>query len=68
MQALVAEVLKAWREAERVASEHEPGSPDHEAAALAVDRLRDLYAELTSAARARESDPARLRTILDTVR
>ena len=47
MKALILEVLKALREAERVASEHEPGTPDHEAAVLAVEELESIYARLT---------------------
>jgi hypothetical protein len=48
VQKLVAQVLAAWREAERVVAEHEPGTPDYEAAMVAELRLRDLYAELTA--------------------
>jgi len=55
MQGLVAEVLAAWREAERVASEH-PTGPEHDAAQFAVDRLRTLYFELTSGRPGHESD------------
>jgi hypothetical protein len=46
MQALVREVLAAWRQAERVASEHAPGTPEHRAAEVAVERLRLLYIDL----------------------
>lgn len=46
MQALVREVLSAWREAERVATEHAPGTPEHEAAQVSVERLRLLYIDL----------------------
>jgi hypothetical protein len=46
MQALVREVLAAWRDAERVASEHAPGMPEHRAAQVAVERLRLLYIDL----------------------
>jgi hypothetical protein len=48
MQALVTEVLAAWREAERVAMQHPLGSPDHAAAVVAIERLRNLFMELTS--------------------
>ena len=67
VQALVAEVLRAWREAERVANEREPGTSDHVAAMIAVERLRDVYADLMSA-QAGETDATADRSILDTVR
>ena len=47
MRTLVAETLAAWRQAERVLEQSEPGTPDHETAVLAVSRLRDLYQQLT---------------------
>jgi hypothetical protein len=50
MQVRVAEVLAAWREAERVAAEQPPGSPDHLAGLEAIEGLRALYAELTASA------------------
>jgi len=68
MQSLVADVLAAWRAAERVAMENDPGTPEYATAILAVDRLRSLYAELVSAAKAGETDPAAHRSILDAVR
>jgi hypothetical protein len=46
MQALVREVLAAWREAERVATDHAPGTPEHRVAQVAVERLRVLYIDL----------------------
>jgi hypothetical protein len=48
MQALVKEVLAAWREAERVAAQQPPGSADHDAAVIAIERLRNLFTELTT--------------------
>jgi hypothetical protein len=47
MRALVQEGLAAWREAERVAAER-PDGPEHDAAVRSAERLRDLYAELTT--------------------
>lgn len=47
MRTLVAETLAAWRQAERVLEQSEPGTPDHETALMAVSRLRDLYQLLT---------------------
>jgi hypothetical protein len=47
VQTLVAEILAAWRRADRLASELPAGTPEHEAALLACERLRDLYHDLT---------------------
>jgi hypothetical protein len=47
VQKLVAEILAAWRRAERLASTLPEGSLEHEAAARACGRLRDAYQELT---------------------
>jgi hypothetical protein len=48
MQTLVAEILAAWRRAERLSESLEPGSADHAAALDASNRLRDLFHDLTS--------------------
>jgi hypothetical protein len=58
MQKLVAEVLAAWREADRVAAEYAPGTTDHLAALEAVERLRELYAKLTGLATGDEATAA----------
>jgi hypothetical protein len=47
MQTLVAEILTAWRRAERLAESQPPGSPEEAAAQRACDHLRDAYHELT---------------------
>ncbi|HEY7703027.1 MAG TPA: hypothetical protein VIB02_11990 [Candidatus Limnocylindrales bacterium] len=47
MQTLVAEILAAWRRAERLAESLEPGSPERTAVDLASERLRDAYQGLT---------------------
>ena len=59
MQPLVADVLRVWREAERMASDSGAGTPEHAAATLAVDRLRELYADLVRELQAddREQEP-----------
>lgn len=44
---LVAEILAAWRRAERLAATLPQDSPEHAAAQRACDRLRDAYQELT---------------------
>lgn len=47
MQKLVAEIMAAWRRAERLAHSLPEGSPEREAAQRACDKLRDAYQELT---------------------
>jgi hypothetical protein len=47
VQKLVAEIMAAWRRAERLATALPEGSPEHDAAQRACDRLRDAYQELT---------------------
>ena len=60
MQKLLQVVLKAWREAERVAMERPEGSREREAALVATERLHSLYSELLDSARA-DHDTAALR-------
>ena len=48
MHNLVADILAAWREAERAVSENAPGSDRHFEALAAIVRLRALFAELTN--------------------
>ena len=48
MQTLVAEILAAWRRAERLEQSLPPGSPAQQAAQRACERLRDAYHELVS--------------------
>jgi hypothetical protein len=47
MQKLVAEIMAAWRRAERLAATLPEGSAERAAAQRASDRLRDAYQELT---------------------
>ena len=47
MQKLVAEILTAWRRAERLAGTLPEDSAERAAAHRAADRLRDAYQELT---------------------
>ena len=47
MQKLVAEIMAAWRRAERLANTLPPDSPEHDAAQRACARLGDAYQELT---------------------
>jgi hypothetical protein len=47
LQTLVAEILAAWRRAERLAGTLEPGSAERAAVDRACERLRGAYHELT---------------------
>jgi hypothetical protein len=47
MQKLVAEIMAAWRRAERLSATLPQGSAEHAAAETACARLRDAYQELT---------------------
>ena len=47
MQKLVAEIMAAWRRADRLASTLPPDSAERAAAERACTRLRDAYQELT---------------------
>lgn len=47
VQKLVAEILAAWRRADRLASTLPEDSLEHAAAKRASERLRDAYQELT---------------------
>jgi hypothetical protein len=49
MRKLVAEIMAAWRRAERLAATLPQGSPEHAAAQRACERLRDAFQELTHA-------------------
>lgn len=64
MQTLVAEILAAWRRAERLSQALPAGTPEHDAAVAACDRLRDLYRDLTTSGFAHEVDQAEARTLL----
>ncbi len=47
MQKLVAEIMAAWRRAERLTQSLPTASAEREAAERACERLRDAYQELT---------------------
>ena len=47
MQKLVAEIMAAWRRAERLAATMPEGSPEREAAQRASERLGQAFQELT---------------------
>ena len=49
MQSLIADTLKAWREAEGVLSSLSPVDPGHEITRGLVIELRSLYASLSEA-------------------
>lgn len=64
MQKLVAEILAAWRRAERLASTLAEGTGEREAAQRASDRLRDAYQELTHSGVAAALTAAEARMLL----
>lgn len=64
MNTLIAEVLAAWREAERLATTAD-AQQDRERARVAASRLRDLYQELDGQELVDEST---LRTALERFR
>ena len=64
MQTLVAEILAAWRRAERLASEFAVDSPEHAAASAASERLRQAYHALTTSGVAHEVSEAEARVLL----
>jgi|1185.fasta_scaffold1646301_1 hypothetical protein len=68
MSILVADVLEAWREAERLLDGLPALSPDHETVRVTVERLRDLYADLTATSNATAATIARGETTLSGAR
>lgn len=64
MKTLVAEILAAWRRAERLTDELPDATPEHAAALMACERLRDLYRALTTAGGVDEVSEADARTLL----
>jgi hypothetical protein len=47
MQTLVAQILAAWRRAERLANELPDGTLEQAAARAVADKMRDIYQDLT---------------------
>ena len=64
MQKLVAEILAAWRRAERLSSSLPDGTAEHAAAERACERLRDAYLELTHSGVAAALSAAEARLLL----
>jgi hypothetical protein len=64
VQKLVAEIMAAWRRAERLAATLPDESPEHAAAQRACDRLRDAYQELTHSGVAEALTAAEARMLL----
>jgi hypothetical protein len=62
------EVLALWREGERLLDTVEPGSTDHDAVVLAVERMRELYSDLGQAADISPQVAARARETIDDAR
>jgi hypothetical protein len=59
MQTLVAEILAAWRRAERLSATLQAGSLEQSAALVAAYRLRELYQDLVKVAGKVEEADAR---------
>jgi hypothetical protein len=64
VQKLVAEIMAAWRRAERLAATLPEGSAEREAAQRACNRLRDAYQELTHSGVAAALTAAEARMLL----
>jgi hypothetical protein len=64
MQKLVAEIMAAWRRAERLASELPEGSPERLAAERAAKRLGEAFQELTHSGVAREISATEARLLV----
>ena len=64
VQKLVAEIMAAWRRAERLASTLPNGSPERDAAQSACAKLRDAYQELTHSGVAQAITAAEARLLL----
>jgi hypothetical protein len=64
MQKLVAEIMAAWRRAERLCATLPDQSPERAAAQRACERLRDAYQELTHSGVAAEISAAEARLLV----
>jgi hypothetical protein len=65
MQTLVAEILAAWRRAERLSKELPQGSLEQAAAQAVAEKLRDIYQDLTHGEAGHEITEAEARTLLE---
>jgi hypothetical protein len=65
VQTLVAEILAAWRRAERLSNELPEGSLEQAAAQAVAEKLRTIYQDLTSTGAAHEVTEAEARTLLE---
>jgi hypothetical protein len=64
VQKLVAEIMAAWRRAERLAETLPDGSPERKAAQLACERLGQAFQELTHSGVAHAISAAEARLLL----
>jgi hypothetical protein len=67
VQTLVAEILAAWRRADRLSNSLPEGTPEQAAALAACERLRDLYQELTHSGVAHPLDDDEARHLLGSI-
>ena len=65
MQTLVAEIVAAWRRADRLTVMFPEGTPNHLAAVTAAEKLRELFQDLTLAVEPSSVDVADALKLLD---
>jgi hypothetical protein len=65
VQTLVAEILAAWRRAERLSNELPQGSVEQAAAQAVAGKMRDIYQDLTHSGAAHDVTEADARTLLE---
>ena len=65
MQTLVAEMLAAWRRAERLSNELPQGSVAQAAAQAVAEKMRDIYQDLIRSGAAHGVTEADARTLLE---
>lgn len=65
MQSLIADVLKSWREAERLLESLSPTDPDHDMVRDLVIELRAQYAHLSESAEVPQSTIQQVRALLE---
>ena len=67
MQTLVAEILAAWRRAERLSHDLPLGTPEQAAALAACQRLKQIYRDLTGTSVTEPPTETATRTVLSEI-
>ena len=67
MQSLIADTLRAWREAERILNSLSPVDPNHETTRGLVIELRSMYAKVSEASDMPADAVAKWRAQLETL-